>query len=81
LNIAFTRAALFCAALLVCASSAPVASADLPPVKIGFVFSYTGMNSEEVAVNLRFIIVSIRTFVPRNSEHFVSGRAVADDGG
>jgi branched-chain amino acid transport system substrate-binding protein len=47
LNTAFTRAALLCAALLVCAAGVPVASADLPPVKIGFVFSYTGMNSEE----------------------------------
>jgi len=47
LNSTFRRATLVCAALLFCASSAPVASADLPPVKIGFVFSYTGMNSEE----------------------------------
>jgi branched-chain amino acid transport system substrate-binding protein len=40
-----TRAALLCAALVFCASSAPVA-ADPPPVKVGFIFSYTGANAE-----------------------------------
>jgi branched-chain amino acid transport system substrate-binding protein len=33
------------AALLVCAASAPVA-ADQPPVKVGFIFSYTGANAQ-----------------------------------
>jgi branched-chain amino acid transport system substrate-binding protein len=41
----FIRAALVGAAILACVSSASLA-ADLPPVKIGFVFSYTGVNAE-----------------------------------
>lgn len=41
----FARAALLGAAVLACASSA-VRAADAPPLKIGFVFSYTGVSAE-----------------------------------